>query len=377
MRSFKNPGIVKFLDLGWQTKKVLPEVKRVWRNQLTNSSFILSPAVSEFERAFSEFSKVAYCSGVANGTDALEIGLRSLGVGHGDEVIVPANSFVASAIAVTRAGATPVFVDCEPGTWLIDVSGIESAISPRTKAVMPVHLYGQMASMGVLRTLAEKHGLFIVEDVAQAQGASQDGKTAGSIGDVAGTSFYPGKNLGAMGDGGAVLTMSRDIAERANALRNYGSAVKYQHPIFGFNSRLDSLQAAVLQAKLRHLADWNAMRRSQAEFYVDALRGEERIILPVVGEGNTHVWHLFVVHVENRDEVMQKMEELGVQTGIHYPTPIHLLGMYEHLGHSAGAFPIAEQSAKTAISLPIYPGLTQGSQFRVVRALRKSLGLGH
>jgi len=373
---FKNSRTVKFLDLGWQTKKVLPEVKRAWRKQLDNSSFILSPSVSEFEKAFSEFSKVSYCVGVANGTDALEIGLRSLGVGDGDEVIVPANSFVASAIAVTRAGATPVFVDCEPATWLIDVSRIETVISPRTKAIMPVHLYGQMAQMGAIQTLAKNHGLFIVEDVAQAQGALQDGKPAGATGDVAGTSFYPGKNLGAMGDGGAVLTMSRDIGERAKALRNYGSPVKYQHPVFGFNSRLDSLQAAVLRAKLRYLDDWNAMRRSQAEFYVNALRGEERIILPALGDGNTHVWHLFVVHVENRDEVMQKMEELGVQTGIHYPTPIHLLGMYEHLGYRAGAFPIAEQSAKTAISMPIYPGLTKDSQFRVVEALRKSLDLG-
>lgn len=364
---------VEFLDLHWQTNKISSEVKRGWKRVLADSSFVLSKQVEEFEIRFADFMKVNHCVGVANGTDALEIGLRALGVGDGDEVIVPANSFVASAIAVSRAGAKPVLVDCEPGTWLLDVAKVARSITANTRALMPVHLYGQMADMNGLLSLAEEHGLHIIEDVAQAQGALQHGLAAGSVGAVSATSFYPGKNLGAMGDGGAVLTNSSNLADSARALRNYGSQVKYEHPIFGFNSRLDSLQAIVLLAKLKWLDQWNLLRQSQAELYLSRLQGIDEIKLPAVGAGNSHVWHLFVVHVENRDEVARDLLEAGIATGIHYPTPIHLLGMYQELGYSKGDFPIAEESSRTALSLPLYPGLRKRDQSYIISEVRRIL----
>ncbi|MDA7715992.1 DegT/DnrJ/EryC1/StrS family aminotransferase [Pontimonas sp.] len=364
---------MEFLDLGWQTRQVKSEVRKKWKKVLGQSNFILSPHVAKFEQAFASFSGVAQCIGVGNGTDALEIAIRALGIGQGDEVIVPANSFVASAIAVSRAGATPVLVDCEPGTWLLDASKIRDSITQRTRAIMPVHLYGQMANMRDIQSIASSFNLSVIEDVAQAQGAIQAGRKAGSIGEVAGTSFYPGKNLGAMGDGGAVLTSSSAIMQESIALRNYGSPVKYEHPTFGFNSRLDSLQAVVLTAKLKRLQEWNRMRQAQAEFYLDALSNVAEIGLPVVAEGNEHVWHLFVIQVESRDAVAESMAKVGVSTGIHYPTPIHLLGMYGHLGHREGDFPVAERSAKKALSLPIYPGLSRRQQELVVSSLREAL----
>lgn len=373
MSSIESSETVKFLDLAWQTAQVKVDVAVGWETELMASSFILSSSVQDFEADFAQFLAVGFCAGVGNGTDALEIALRALGVGSGDEVIVPANSFVASAIAATRCGAIPVFVDCSAGTWLIDVSKIEAAITSKTRVIMPVHLYGQMADMAKVLDIAARFGLHVVEDVAQAQGASQNGQFAGSLGHASGTSFYPGKNLGAMGDAGAVLTPSQHVFEKVLALRNYGSPVKYQHPVFGFNSRLDSLQAVVLSAKLKHLARWNQMRRDQADFYTEQLAGLEEIKLPVVSKGNVPVWHLYVIQIENRDHVMQALLELGVQTGIHYPTPIHLMGMYEHLGYKRGAFPVAEESSARALSLPIYPGLTQGEQLRVVRSIKQVL----
>lgn len=364
---------VPFLDLAWQAREIKAELDEAWSRVIQNTSFISGPEVAQFENEFALYSKTRNCIGVANGTDALEIALRALEIGPGDEVIVPANSFLASAIAVTRTGAIPVFVDCVEGTWLIDTDQVEAVITSKTKAIMPVHLYGQMADMQKLREISSKYSISLIEDMAQAQGASQNGELAGSLGDIAGTSFYPGKNLGAFGDAGAVLTQSDELANAVRALRNYGSQVKYEHPTFGFNSRLDTLQAVVLSAKLKKLEDWNSHRGSQAEFYLEMLANIPGIELPVVDTGNKHVWHLFVVKVENRESVIESLSKVGVHTGIHYPNPIHLLGAYENLKYSKGQFPISENLADMCLSLPIYPGLSEEKQSYVTDQLLKVL----
>lgn len=368
-----NESVVPFLDLAWQAREIKTEVDEAWSRVLESTSFISGPEVAKFENEFALYSKTNYCIGVANGTDALEIALRALEIGPGDEVVVPANSFLASAIAVTRIGAIPVFVDCVEGTWLIDVDQVEAVITPKTKAIMPVHLYGQMADMNKLREISSKYSIALVEDMAQAQGASQQGEFAGSLGDIAGTSFYPGKNLGAFGDAGAVLTQSNQLANASRALRNYGSQVKYEHPTFGFNSRLDTLQAAVLSAKLKRLEDWNSRRRSQAQTYLEMLANIPGLELPTIATGNVHVWHLFVVKVENRQSVIESLSKLGIQTGIHYPNPIHLLGAYENLKYSKGQFPISENLAEKCLSLPIYPGLSDDKLSYVAEQLLKVL----
>jgi dTDP-4-amino-4,6-dideoxygalactose transaminase len=316
---------------------------------------------------------VAHCIGVANGTDALEIALRALDVGAGDEVIVPTNSFVASALAVARAGARPVLVDCDAQTSLIDVADVERKLGPRTRAVMPVHLYGQLAPVERLAPLLAERGIAIVEDAAQAQGARRHGRGAGSFGALAATSFYPGKNLGAYGDAGAVLTGSDELARRVRALRNYGSEVKYHHPEPGFNSRLDTLQAVVLSAKLKRLAAWNAARRQSAERYDALLSRIPGVTLPTTLPGNEHVWHLYVVRVPRRDAVLARLQDAGIGAGIHYPTPIHLQGAFRQLAHRPGDFPVAEKLAGEVLSLPIYPGITPEQQERTARALAEAL----
>lgn len=360
---------IPFLDLDWQRKRIAKRLKVSWKKIMSESSYILGPDVGAFEREFAEFTGSQYVVGVANGTDALELGIRALGLGLGDEIIVPANSFFASAIAVNRAGAHPVFVDCAPGTWLIDPSKVEDKITHSTRAIMAVHLYGQIADMRAIKEIAERHNLFVIEDAAQAQGASQRGGQAGSFGDVAATSFYPGKNLGAFGDAGAVMTASKEIYNSVIGLRNYGSLVKYTHESLGFNSRMDSLQAAVLREKLRFLESWNEIRRTQAEKYSEMLGGFAEITLPVVADGNLHVWHLYVVQVKNRNRVAHAMLKAGVQTGVHYPKPIHLQPAYFDGTAKPESFPIAEAASATCLSLPIYPGLTTRQQERVVGAL--------
>ena len=365
---------VELVDLHWQSKKVRREVRSAWSEIMKSSGFILGSHVSEFEKEFASFSGVDHVVGVGNGTDAIELALRALGVGVGDEVIIPVNSFVASAVAVSRCGATPVFVDCIPETWLLDIGEIESKVSDRTRAILPVHLYGQMADMKRVLEVAARHGLYVVEDMAQAHGATQHGRAAGSFGDAAATSFYPGKNLGAMGDAGAVLTNNLPVRDAVLSLRNYGSSIKYSHPEVGFNSRLDSFQAAVLSAKLRRLAEWNEMRNEQANFYLEEMSGLPEVKLPVTVDGNSHVWHLFPVLTNKRDLVAESMASSGVKTGIHYPKPIHLLGAYEDKFQRKNQnFPVAEKAAKMLLSLPIYPGLTRRMQRRVVHALKQAL----
>lgn len=364
---------VPLVDLAVQHDQIAAEVERGWARVLDRTAFVLGDEVAGFERELAEFAEVAHCVGVANGTDALELALRAVGVGPGDEVVLPANTFIATALAAARAGATPVLVDCDPVHHLIDVDAVAARIGPRTRAVVPVHLYGQMADVEALAGLAERHGLVVVEDAAQCQGARRHGRHAGGVGAVAATSFYPGKNLGAYGDGGAVLTGSDALAARVRALRNYGSETKYEHPETGFNSRLDTLQAVVLSAKLRRLARWNDERRAAAARYRELLSGLDAVELPSEAPGNEHVWHLYVVRVPERDRVLEALHAAGIGAGIHYPRPVHLQGAFAHLGHVEGDFPVSEAAAASILSLPIYPGITASQQEQVADALRGAL----
>jgi dTDP-4-amino-4,6-dideoxygalactose transaminase len=364
---------IPLVDLAAQHQEIAEEVRAGMTRVIERASFILGREVSEFEEEFAAFSGVRHCIGVASGTDALELVLRALGLAGGDEVILPANTFIATAAAVVRAGATPVLVDCDPIDQLVDVAEVAAKLTPRTKAVIPVHLFGQVAKMEELLSVTDGRGIAIVEDAAQAHGARRRGKSAGGFGVAAGTSFYPGKNLGAYGDGGAVLTGSDNIARKVRALRNYGSEVKYAHPELGFNSRLDTLQAVVLRAKLRRLAAWNEARREAAHRYESFLSGLPGVTLPAPLPGNEHVWHLYVVRVPRRDEVLRRLNDAGIEAGVHYPVPIHLQGAFARLGHGRGAFPVAEAAAAEILSLPLFPHITAAQQERVAGALARAL----
>ncbi len=362
---------IPLVDLSRQYAEVEGLVAAGWSSVIDHSSYILGPEVAEFERTFAEFCQVSQCIGVGNGTDALELALRGLGIGPGDEVILPANTFIATALAPIRAGISIRLVDCVPGTYLIDTEQVAAAVGPRTRAIMPVHLFGQMAPV---EELARQHpDLFIVEDAAQSQGASRYGRRAGSVGHVAGTSFYPGKNLGAFGDAGAVMTNDVDAADRVRTLRNWGSDRKYHHPVAGFNSRLDTLQAVVLSAKLTRLVDWNEQRRAAAVYYESLLSGLEQLTLPTTLPGNEHVYHLYVVEVDDRDRVLAALHDAGIGAGVHYPVPIHLQGALANLGHSAGDFPHAEAAASRMLSLPMFPGIQTVEQDRVAEVISECL----
>ena len=367
-------GPIPLVDLAAAHTAIAAEVAAGWERVVARSAYVLGAEVAEFEAAFAGFSGVAHCIGVANGTDALELALRALRIGAGDEVIVPANTFVATALAVARAGATPVLVDVDPDTLLVDPGAVEAAVSTRTRVVMPVHLFGQVAPMEALEPVAAAAGADIVEDAAQAHGATRHGAGAGTFGVAAATSFYPGKNLGAYGDGGAVLTSSDEVADRVRALRNYGSDRKYHHPQAGFNSRLDTLQAVVLSAKLARLAAGNAARRAAAARYDDLLDDLEEVTRPVTLPGNEHVFHLYVTRVPRRDEVLAHLGRAGIGAGVHYPVPVHLQGAMAPLGYKRGAFPVTEAAADEILSLPLFPEITPAQQERVVDELRKALG---
>lgn len=349
------------VDLSIQHAQVAAEVAAGWDEVFARTAFVGGPQVTEFEHAYAGFSGVAHCVGVANGTDALELALRALEIGPGDECVVPANSFIATAEAVARSGATPVFVDCDAESFLIDTKAALAAITPRTKAVLPVHLYGQIAPVEDLLN----QGIHVVEDAAQSQGATRNGAVSGSIGTIAGTSFYPGKNLGAYGDAGAVTTNDEDLAARVRLLSQHGSAQKYVHSSLGFNSRLDTLQAVVLQAKLQRLTAWNTERDEAAAYYSALLAGVDGVKLPQVLPGNTHVWHLYVIRVPERDRVHDELRANGVGAAIHYPTPIHKTAPFA----TGETFPNAELVAGEILSLPIFPGITRIQQERVAEAL--------
>lgn len=365
---------IPLVDLGAQHAAVAGDVAQGWEQVLARTSFIDGQQVTEFEHEYAAFIGTSHCVGVANGTDAIEIALRALGVGEGDECILPANTFIATAEAVCRAGATPVLVDCvDDGTYLIDVAAVEAAVTARTRAIIPVHLYGQAAPVERLLPLAERTGAVVVEDAAQSQGARRGGAGAGALGHAAATSFYPGKNLGAYGDAGAMLTDSDDVATRMRMIKNHGSPRKYEHQMVGVNSRLDTLQAVVLSAKLRRLAGWNAARRAAAARYDTLLADLDEVARPRTLEGNEHVWHLYVVRVPDRDRVLKELQAAGIGAGIHYPVPIHLTEAFGGLGLAEGAFPVTEQASGELLSLPLFAEITDGQQKRVAAALKSAL----
>jgi dTDP-4-amino-4,6-dideoxygalactose transaminase len=367
-------NVIPLVDLAAQHAVVKDEVAGGWQDVLARTAFIGGPHVSAFENEFAQFTGVAYCVGTGNGTDAIEVALRALGVGKGDECILPANTFIATAEAVVRAGAVPVLVDCaDDGSYLIDTDAVAAAITPRTKAILPVHLYGQVAAVERLVPLAESVGAWIVEDAAQAQGARRNGAGAGALGHAAATSFYPGKNLGAYGDAGAALTNSAEAAAKMRMIRDHGSPRKYEHEVFGFNSRMDALQAVVLSAKLRRLRDWNEARQRAAGRYEAMLAEHQDIVLPRTLDGNEHIWHLYVVRVPERDRVLKELHAAGIGTGIHYPVPVHLTTPFEELGYREGAFPVAERHAAEILSLPLFAEITEEQQERVVSALLAAL----
>lgn len=364
---------VPFLDLAAQQAEILDDVLPVWRSQLQTAAFMGGPEVDAFEREYADYIGVAHVVGVSNGTDALELAYRAVGVGPGDEVIMPANTFIATAEAASRVGAVPVFVDVDETYLLIDPDAVEAAITPRTRAIIPVHLFGQTAPIEPLQRIADRHGLVLVEDAAQAQGAVGPAGAAGARGAVSATSFYPGKNLGAAGDAGAVLTDDPEIARTVRTLGAHGSAVKYVHDVIGVNARLDAVQAVVLRAKLRRLDAWNDARRAAAARYAELLGGIEGLRLPSVRPGNDDVWHLYVVRVDERDRVLAELGDAGIGAGIHYPTVVPRTAAYAHLGYRPGRFPVAETAAERILSLPMFPHITADQQAVVARALRAAL----
>ncbi|MBM4144358.1 MAG: DegT/DnrJ/EryC1/StrS family aminotransferase [Lentisphaerae bacterium] len=364
---------VPFVDLKAQYAGIRPEIDAAVRGVLERCDFILGGAVGEFEKAFAAFVGTKHCVSVANGTDALHLALRALGVGPGDEVLLPPNTFIATAVAVSEVGGIPVFVDVRPDTFNIDPSLIEGSVTERTKAIIPVHLFGQPALMAEIAPIAAEHGLAVVEDACQAHGASIGGRRCGSMGAAGCFSFYPGKNLGAYGDGGAVTTNDGSLDERLRLLRNYGQRVKNVHDVPGVNSRLDTIQAAILNVKLGHLADWSRARARNAALYEEALAGIAEVQPPPFDRSAEfgHVFHLYVVRAQRRDDLSAFLHERGVSCGLHYPTPIHLMPAYRHLGYKAGDFPVAERAAQEIISLPMFAELTEGQIRCVADAIRE------
>lgn len=364
---------VPFLDLAAQQAEIASEVLPLWTDVFASAGFVGGPHVEAFERAYAQYAGVSHVVGVANGTDALELAYRAVGVGPGDEVIMPANTFVATAEAASRIGAVPVFVDVDDEHLLIDPRAVEAAITPRTRAIVPVHLFGQTAPVELLAPVAERFGIPVVEDAAQAQGAASNHGRAGTFGRVAATSFYPGKNLGAAGDAGAVLTDDPAVAEYVRNVAAHGSSTKYLHDRAGFNSRLDAVQAVVLAAKLKRLEGWNDARRAAAARYGALLSGVPEVRVPAVRPGNRDVWHLYVVRLEKRDQVAEVLLANGIGVGVHYPAPVHLTDAYAHLGYRRGAFPVAEKAADVILSLPMFPHLSESAQCDVVEALVKAV----
>jgi dTDP-4-amino-4,6-dideoxygalactose transaminase len=364
---------IPLVDLRAAHAQVAAEIQAGFDDVISSTAFVKGEVAAAFERDYAAFTGVAHCVGVANGTDALELALRAAEVPAGAEVIMPANTFVATAEAVVRAGARPTFADVDPDYLLLDPGALQAALSQQTGAVIPVHLFGQMAPMGAVADAAGR-GTVIIEDAAQAHGATQSGRPAGSFGLLAGVSFYPGKNLGAYGDAGAVLTESAEHARRVRLLGDHGSERRYEHVTIGFNSRLDAFQAVVLRAKLRGLAAGNLARRQAASRYDELLAHLPEVILPRTAPGNEHVWHLYAIRVPRRDHVLRCLHDEGIYAGIHYPVPVHLQPAFRHLGYGAGDFPVAEAAAGQLLSLPLYPQITHEQQARVANAVGRALG---
>jgi dTDP-4-amino-4,6-dideoxygalactose transaminase len=364
---------VPFVDLKAQHRAIRDDVQAAFDEVLSSMDFVLGPNVRAFEAEYAAYCQSKYAMGVANGTDALLLALKACGVGPGDEVITVSHSFIATVEAIVMLGATPVYVDIDPETYTLDPEKLPEALSPRTRAIVPVHLYGQMADMDPIMAFARQHGLAVVEDACQAHGADDQGRRAGSLGDAAAFSFYPSKNLGAYGDGGAITTNSRAVAEHVRLLRDHGSAKKYEHQEFGWNSRLDEVQAAFLRAKLGLLDFWNEQRRQHALRY-DELLANLNMRTPKVREGSRHVYHLYVVEADGRDFAREMLNDLGVATGIHYPTPIHLQQAAQGVGRVAGSLRVTERTARRVLSLPMYAELEEAQLAYVASCLSSIWG---
>ena len=363
--------MLPLFDLTTQYRSIREEIRTAVDQVLDNAHYILGPEVSAFEKNFARFCGVSHAVGVNSGTSALHLAVLAAGIGAGDEVITVPHTFVATAAAIRYAGATPVFVDIDPVTLTMDVSQIEEAITPRTRAILPVHLYGHPADMDPICEIARRHRLMVIEDCAQAHGATYKRRSVGSIGDFGCFSFYPSKNLGACGEGGMVVTNSDRGDEALRMLRDWGQKKKGYHEIQAFNYRLEGIQGAILDVKLRYLPAWTELRRQHAAFYNQAL-GDLDLTLPYEASYATHVYHLYVVRVEDRDLWMKELEAQGIQTGIHYPVPVHLQRAHHDLGYGTGSFPISELAAQTVVSLPMFPDMTQQQLELVSGAVRKS-----
>ncbi len=351
---------IPFLDLRAQTAQVEDEVMAGIQTLLERGDFVLGEGVARFETDFAAYCECEHAIGVASGFDALKLILRAMDIGPGDEVITISHTFIATTLAISSVGAEPVLVEIDPDTYTMDTEKIEAAITERSKAIMPVHLYGQTADMDPILEIARKHGLKVIEDACQAHGARDKGRRAGAIGDAAAFSFYPGKNLGAFGDGGAVTTNDAKLADRIRTLRNYGSAKKYFHDELGENSRLDTMQSLVLSEKLKRLDDWNAARRAAAAQYTKRLQGVGDLQTPTTRNGSEPVFHLYVIQTELRDELQKYLKEQEIDCLIHYPIPVHLQKAYSSKGWKKGDFPLTEKLAGNILSLPIFPGITEG-----------------
>ena len=367
---------IPFVDLKAQYRSIAAEIDSAMQRVLNDADFILGKDVELFEEEFARYCGARHAVGVDTGISALELALRACGVGAGDEVITVSHTFIATVSSISFTGARPVFVDVRPDTYTIDTTQIESAITSRTKAIMPVHLYGQPADMDEILAIARKHGLRVIEDACQAHGATYKGKPVGGLGDAGCFSYYPGKNLGAYGDGGALVTNDSAIADEVRILRNYGQREKYVHVRMAYNHRLDSLQAAILRVKLRHLDPWNEARGRAARAYDELLRDAHQMITPKSEHDRSHVYHLYVVQHPQRDELRSHLQRSGVHAGLHYPVPVHLQPCYESLGIPRGSLPVTESISERVLSLPMFPELSTEQISRVCHVISEFVNRG-
>jgi len=350
---------VPFLNLKIQYESIKDEINAAINDVIEKTAFAGGPFVAQFEEEFAEFCRCQHAIGVGNGTDALWLPLLALGIGRGDEVITVPSTFIATAEAISFCGATPVFVDIDEQTYNMNPDLLEAAITPKTKAIIPVHLFGQTADMDPIMDIAKKHNLYVIEDACQAHGSEYKRKRAGSIGDAGAFSFYPGKNLGAYGEAGAIVTNNDDLTSKTKMFRDHGQARKYYHGMIGWNARMDGIQGAILSTKLKHLESWTEARRKNASLYNELLSNVDGIITPREADYTRHVYHIYAIRVQNRDELIEKLAEKEIFCGIHYPVPLHLQEAYNFLGLNKGSFPVAEKCASEFVSLPMFPELTE------------------
>lgn len=361
---------IPFLSFDATNDRIRSEMTQAFQNVFESKWYILGNYVQQFEKEYAAYNQVKHCVGVSNGLDALFLSLNVLGIGNGDEVIVPSNTYIATLLAVSYVGAKPVLVEPNADTMNIDPAKIEAAINAKTKAIIPVHLYGQCCEMKEIMAIATKHNLFVIEDNAQSQGSSHHGQLAGSFGHINGTSFYPGKNLGALGDAGAITTNDSELAESIKVKRNYGSQKKYYNEVMGYNMRLDELQAALLSVKLKYLNDWTNERQQIATWYDEALKGVGDLILPAIAPGVTHVYHLYVIRTGKRDSLQEHLHKNEIGTLIHYPVPPHLQEACRDMNFKKDDFPLAEKISDTVVSIPLWPGMQQPTVEKVASEIK-------